>query len=116
MDGWWFFTRPARRTSYAKSTILHLRHLHRIRRRLLLPIIFPIQLPQQLAIFQSVEVTDGRMLIGSYGDGETPEAAINAYAAEIVGKQLVLHAMSPDKRKEFYAPQTFSPEARDATR
>lgn len=64
------------------------------------------------AMFRDVEVTDGRMLSGTYGNGVSPETAIAAYEREIAGKQLVYRAMSQEHRRELRAPHRFSPEAK----
>ena len=43
------------------------------------------------------------ILAGSYGNGNTPEEALNNYIKEIQGKVLVFDAMS-DKRQEYVVP------------
>ena len=54
------------------------------------------------AIFKSCEVKKGHYLLGSFGDGDTPEHAILQYAKNISGKVLVFNAWSKD-RKEIAA-------------
>ena len=56
-----------------------------------------------LAEFKNVEVRDGSMLWGAYGNGNTPEEAIKDYAAKILGKYLVFGAYS-NNRREFATP------------
>lgn len=51
------------------------------------------------------ETKRGGMLVGSYGNGKTPNEAINNYVDDIKGKVLVFDAMS-DKRREFGVPKT----------
>lgn len=56
------------------------------------------------AHFKCVEVkTDGHMLAGYFGNGPTPEIAIQDYGRKIAGRRLVFNAYTPD-RKEFDAP------------
>lgn len=54
------------------------------------------------ASFISVEVKDGPILRGEYGNGATPEEAIQNYADAIRGKLLVQNAYG-EGRREFYA-------------
>jgi len=58
------------------------------------------------AHFSRVEVSDGMMLVGTYGDGADEEEAIKNYAAEIEGKMLVYSAGTRD-RKQIQAPSAF---------
>jgi hypothetical protein len=44
------------------------------------------------AHFEHAEIQDGSCLVGTYGNGATPESAIAAYAQEISGKLLVVNA------------------------
>ncbi len=60
-------------------------------------------LPRFYAYFDGVESTEGGMLTGTHGNGDTPEAAIAEYADLIAGRRLVLDAMRPTRR-EFQAP------------
>ena len=55
------------------------------------------------ARFKGVEVSEGRCLRGTYGNGGTPDAAIHAYCKEIQGLCLVKDAYK-DTRKEIQAP------------
>jgi hypothetical protein len=52
------------------------------------------------ASLEHVEVKDGCILKGTYGNGSTPEEAMRDYYKRVVGKQLVFHAMSPKYRRE----------------
>ena len=62
----------------------------------------PIDSRRFYAHFEGIEIKDGSVLISEFGNGVTPELAIQNYAKEINGKLLVFHAMGDD-RKEFYA-------------
>ena len=58
------------------------------------------------ASFEHTEVKESRnsgILCSSYGDGNTPECAMNDYAGKISNKWLVLNAYT-DNRKEFGVP------------
>jgi len=57
------------------------------------------------AQFRDVDVKDGAVLRGTFGNGRTPEAAMANYAKEISGKLLVKDWHKPDERKEFHAPE-----------
>jgi hypothetical protein len=66
----------------------------------------PSVLPRFYAHFKGAEVKDGtysRVLSGAYGDGDTPEKAMENYAGRISMKLLVLNAMGVD-RKEIEVP------------
>jgi hypothetical protein len=66
------------------------------------------------AHFLGVDVSCGEhMLRGAYGDGETPEEAIAAYAAEISEKQIVVDAMS-SSRREINVPRLVEESPDDA--
>lgn len=60
-------------------------------------------MPRYYANFDDVEVKDGCMLCGEYGNGNTPEEAIANYAGRILGCRLVYGAYGPNRR-EFIAP------------
>ncbi len=51
------------------------------------------------ASFEAAEVKGDGVLIGTYGNGSTPEEAIANYANEITLKTLVLDAMNDDRRE-----------------
>ena len=51
------------------------------------------------ASFEDVEVKGRGVLIGAFGDGSTPEEAMEDYLKKIMGKVLVYRAMS-EYRKE----------------
>ncbi len=59
------------------------------------------------ASFDRVEIKEGGMLRGSYGDGATPEEAIENYLGEIRGRRLVFAAYS-DCRREIDVPNEFT--------
>lgn len=53
------------------------------------------------ASLTNVEVKDGCILEGTYGNGATPEEAIRDYYKQIVGKNLVYRAMNKEYRREY---------------
>lgn len=55
------------------------------------------------AHFKNANVKDGSTIVGVFGNGATPEEAIENYAPEISGKLLVINAGSPE-RKEVQVP------------
>ena len=55
------------------------------------------------AYFQGGEIKQGVCLTSSFGDGATPQDALNDYAAGISGKRIVFNASSPG-RQEFVVP------------
>ena len=55
------------------------------------------------AQFKGVEVLEGRILASAYGEGNTPEEAIAAYAQEISEKHIVIDAYKTSRR-EIFAP------------
>jgi hypothetical protein len=58
------------------------------------------------ARFKDCEVADDHVLRGVFGNGSTPERAMDAYAKEISGQKLVVAAYTP-QRREIYAPELF---------
>jgi len=56
------------------------------------------------ASFEYCDIKQGSMLMGEYGNGKTPQEAINNYKNLIIGKTLVFNAMSKDYRQEYIAP------------
>jgi len=65
---------------------------------------YPLQRNRYTCSFDGGEITDGRILSSSYGDGRTPIEAMNAYAAAISGKKIVFNAYR-DTRAEFGIPK-----------
>lgn len=57
-----------------------------------------------LAYFMHVEVSEPGILVGVYGNGPTPEAAIAAYARKIQSKNLVFKARDKNLRREIEVP------------
>ena len=51
------------------------------------------------ACFAHTEVKDGCILIGTYGNGDCPEQAINNYAKEIQFQTIVVNARSQNRRE-----------------
>jgi len=58
------------------------------------------------ARFKDCEVADDHVLRGVYGNGSTPERAMDAYAKAISGQKLVVGAYTA-QRREIYAPELF---------
>ncbi len=61
------------------------------------------------AHFKHCEIQDGGLLIGSYGNGRTPEDAIINYIPKIVGHAIVINAMDKEARREIYVPLSLLP-------
>lgn len=59
------------------------------------------------ARFEDTEVMWKGLLRGVYGEGPNPEAAINDYAARIVGSRIAVQAYT-DKRREYDVPNDLS--------
>lgn len=55
------------------------------------------------ANFKKIEIKKGAMLVSAFGNGATPEAAIEDYKSRIVGQRLVYSSYTPD-RQEFDTP------------
>jgi hypothetical protein len=62
---------------------------------------------QWYAHFESAELKQGGILIGVYGNGATPDEAIENYCREIAGKLIVFNAMKPS-RMEFTMPENLT--------
>jgi hypothetical protein len=52
---------------------------------------------------------DGSLLVGTYGDGPTPEAAIADYALEIRGGRRLVYGAWTHDRREFETPYEWEP-------
>ncbi len=65
---------------------------------------YPNQRNRWSASFERGEIGERAVLIGAYGNGPTPEAAIAEYAKQIAGKRIVFAAMT-DNRREFVMPE-----------
>lgn len=46
------------------------------------------------------------ILIGLYGNGKSPQEAINDYCMKIVGQKIVFNAMNKERRQEFNVPNS----------
>lgn len=53
----------------------------------------------------SVEISEGCVLIGTFGTGKTPESAKHNYAKQLAGKKIVVDAMR-EYRKEYQIPDS----------
>ena len=60
------------------------------------------------AHFKKVDIKEGFCLIGSTGNGETQEEAIEDYMREISNKLIVFDAFSETDRKELWVPNLIS--------
>jgi hypothetical protein len=60
------------------------------------------RVPRWMASFEYTYEIDGIFERGAYGDGDTPEEAINNYVAEIRGKRLRIGSRA--ERREFTVP------------
>lgn len=69
---------------------------------------YPNQKGRWTAQFEGCEISDGRFLSSTYGEGWTPQEAIMAYVRAIRGKRLVFNATSKLMRQEFTAPEVFA--------
>jgi hypothetical protein len=70
-------------------------------------------LPSLYGHLSHVEVKDGCMLVGAYGNGYTEAQVIRDYAKQLSGKLIVWRAMHPD-RKQIQCP-VFIEEGTDHT-
>lgn len=68
-------------------------------------IYYPNQNGRWSARIEFVEVLEGSLLVGSYGNSDTPYNAIKDYINKIKGKRIVFNAMMADKRQEFDVPK-----------
>lgn len=53
------------------------------------------------AVFKDTAIKEGIMLVGRYGNGPTPEAAMDDYRRRISLKRLVVNEFSADRRTVF---------------
>jgi hypothetical protein len=60
------------------------------------------------AQFEHCEIKSGSILCGAHGNGTTPYDAIEDYIKEIQGKILVLHAYSPEYRRQYNVPNVLT--------
>lgn len=61
------------------------------------------------AKFSCVEIMENGMLVGTYGDGRTPNEAVAAYAKQLSGKRIAVGAYT-DNRREINVPElTYNP-------
>ena len=59
------------------------------------------------AYFNRAKIKNGGILSSEYGNGSTPEEAIDNYARRIEMKTLVVNAYSDTERKEIEVPRLF---------
>ena len=60
------------------------------------------------AQFEHCDTKRGGCLCGEYGDGKTPQEAVDNYKNKIIGKTIVFNAMSDTYRREYVVPQLYS--------
>lgn len=60
------------------------------------------------ARFDRCEVKNGSLLSSEYGNGVTPEGAIEDYLKKIAGKRIILDAGTTNRR-EFTVPERLEP-------
>lgn len=60
------------------------------------------------AHFKDSDVSEPGVLIGRYGNGASPEKAIEQYARELIGARLVIDAYTPERR-EIQCPNEWVP-------
>ena len=60
------------------------------------------------AKLDDVEIKDGAILSGSFGNGRTPEEALQNYVKELKGQKIVIDAFSKDKRTVLDLPSTLT--------
>jgi hypothetical protein len=68
---------------------------------------YPNQCERWIAEFEHCEVIQGGCLVGLYGNGHTPEEAIQDYIRNIAGKRIAQNAMT-DRRSEFEVPKVLT--------
>lgn len=68
-----------------------------------------------MAYFMHVEVGEAGMLVGTCGNGPTPEAAIADYASQIQSKNLVFKAMDKNLRREIEVPNELYHDPKEGT-
>lgn len=66
---------------------------------------FPNQNNRWMARFLHCEVMENGLLRGAFGNGKTPESALEDYLVDIRGKHVAINATSPGRR-EFHVPET----------
>lgn len=70
---------------------------------------YPNQKRRFTASFKRAEVMQKGFLAGTYGNGKTPDLAINDYVEQIKGKRIAINAMSKD-RMEYDVPERLTSE------
>jgi hypothetical protein len=66
--------------------------------------------PRYYAQYKNSDTKEPHVLVGTYGDGDTPEAAIEDYKRALTGKLLVIGAFTSERR-EIQCPNEWLPEA-----
>jgi hypothetical protein len=67
---------------------------------------FSNQSGRWICMFDHSLIKDGGLLIAEYGNGSTPDEAINEYMENIRGKVIVFDAYDNENRQEYYVPKT----------
>lgn len=68
---------------------------------------YPNQGVRFSAQFARCEIKGDGVLIGAYGDGCTPQNALDDYVKQIAGKTIIFNASTPNRR-EFMVPTTLT--------
>ena len=63
---------------------------------------YPNQGKRFSAHLENCEIKHGWILEGAYGNGKSPEEAINDYTNKIAGQILVIDAMDKQNRREIF--------------
>ena len=56
------------------------------------------------AHFENVEVKDGNCLVGSFGNGSTPNEAIQEYS-QVISEKIIVVSAYTNKRREIIVPR-----------
>jgi len=65
----------------------------------------PKRNPEWYCTFQRGDVKEGAMLCGIFGNGNSPNEALRAYAKKIKGTKMIFNAGSKDYRQEYEIPE-----------
>ncbi len=63
---------------------------------------------RHIAHFRNCDIKEGAMLVGAYGDSDSPENALHEYVKRIAGATIVFNAGSSEYRQTFNVPKNLS--------
>ena len=63
-----------------------------------------LKLDRFYARFSHLDLFDGVFIIGTFGNGNTPEEAIKDYARKLSGQRVLMNAFGNRKEREFRVP------------